>query len=147
MGTFITSSTSSHDYVRREIGASNDIKMKLTALRSEADTKGWTFKVGYTAAMDHPIEKITGMKPPQKWLENAKIQNKVARQLVEEGPKQVFLENCATDVDKFDWTDHDGVTPVKDQGYCGSCWVFTTHAAFEGSYAILNKDLTIDSAE
>lgn len=147
MGIFITSSTSSHDYVRREISASNDIKTKLTALRSKADTKGWTFKVGYTAAMDHPIEKITGMKPPKKWLENAKIQNKVARQLVEEGPKRVFLENCATDVDKFDWTDHDGVTPVKDQGYCGSCWVFTTHAAFEGSYAILNKDLTIDSAE
>lgn len=147
MGTLLTPSKASHDYVRMEISASDEIKTKLTALRSEARDKGWTFKVGYTVAVGHPIEEITGMKPPQKWLEKAKIQNKVARQLVEEEPKQAFLENCVADEAKFDWTEYEGVTPVQDQGTCGSCWAFGTHAAFEGSYAILKKDLTIDSAE
>jgi C1A family cysteine protease len=36
----------------------------------------------------------------------------------------------------FDWRLLDGVTPVRDQGQCGSCWDFAATGAFEGSYRI-----------
>jgi cathepsin L len=134
----------SDDYSKRELEAPARIKETLEALRAEAAEKGWTFEMGYTYAMDHPLSEITGLRPPDNWLTQAREQN--AKAAAQKEPMPPSVGGCTGTASQFNWVDQGCVTPVRDQGNCGSCWAFGTHGAFEGSYAIINHAL-IDSSE
>jgi len=43
--------------------------------------------------------------------------------------------------DSVDWTTQGAVTPVKDQGRCGSCWAFGTTGGIEGAWQLATSKL------
>jgi C1A family cysteine protease len=61
-------------------------------------------------------------------------------------PPKKNESKCNVELAAWDWRAEGKVTPVRQQGSCGSCWAFTTAAAFESSYLIQNNK-TIDMSE
>jgi len=47
----------------------------------------------------------------------------------------------------WDWRTQGAVTPVKDQGQCGSCWAFSSIEAIESAWIIKGNSMTIMSEQ
>ncbi|MFB3923693.1 MAG: C1 family peptidase [Terriglobia bacterium] len=149
------------DYAERERKAPPGIQKKLEDLRAQVKSKKLKFSVGYTKAMDYSLEQLAGARPPKDLPEQARKQNALARELLklDRGERDKFakgkpgalpeLNLSAPDpasLASFDWRMRGKVTPVRDQGACGSCWAFGTVGTYEGSYRIRNN-VDVDGSE
>jgi C1A family cysteine protease len=151
-------------YTNREKNAPAFIKQHLDSLRVEIKKNNYTFKVGYTAAADYKFEQLCGAKIPEnvealsqeQGIKNEKyfkVEADAKKEFLKLNPrKAIDIEklqlNCFANSSAFDWISKHCVTPVRNQLSCGSCWIFGTIGAFEGSWAInhFNHPL-IDASE
>jgi len=99
-----------------------------------AKNLGWTMAMNEYGDMsqDDFKAKYMGYKPKQ----NAFIRSMNT-------PKET---GAATATD-LDWRAKGAVTPVKNQGQCGSCWSFSTTGSVEGAYEISGNPLTAFSEQ
>jgi C1A family cysteine protease len=104
----------------------------------EANGYGWT--AGHTSVSgltDEEFNRLLGLRLPPDF--EARRQRAGAEGRLITAPEGMSFPSS------FDWRAQGGVTPVKNQGNCGSCWAFCATAAFESQILIhsgLEEDLS-----
>lgn len=78
-------------------------------------------------------------------IEKAKMGGAIAS-VAAEGDRIIYAPPIPMFPGKFDWRTNGGVTPIKTQGSCGSCWAFSALAAIE-SKILIDEDKLVDLSE
>ncbi len=114
---------------------------KIERIRQEIKERGYCWQAGRTsvsALTDEEFQKLLGLRLPPD-IEERRARAKAAGKLIT-APEGIAFPPS------FDWRTQGGVTPVKNQGNCGSCWDFCATAQFE-SYILIYSGLEEDLSE
>ncbi len=98
------------------------IDPEIEALQREIDARGqhWTAKRNWTSDLtDEEFEGLLGLRIPPE----------AARRFAALNESQFPVRRDLPET--FDWRDADGMTAVKHQGGCGSCWDFAATGCLE----------------
>ena len=101
----------------------------------EHNAKGLSYTLGHNEFSDLTSDAFNAMYIGNVF-ENPHLDRKPNYNFDLQSPEAV-----AAAPESIDWVTKGAVTPVKNQGQCGSCWAFSTVMGIEGDYQINNNQL------
>ena len=101
------------------------------------NAKGLSYTLGHNKFSDMTWEEFSATHMGELYLNRAPKNIKRAH----------VWTNTSALADEVDWVAKGAVTPIKDQGRCGSCWAFSTTGSLEGAYQIASGKLVSLSEE
>ena len=127
------------ELLRREaIFAANLAHIARVNAAHRAGTKTWFATVNkFTDLEAHEMQAHKGLKKTRRGHHN------VLTASSPDAPKLNFQDLPAA----VDWRAKDVVTPIKNQGQCGSCWTFSTAETLESHIAIATGQLFVFSEQ
>ena len=106
----------------------------LEALRARGKAEGWTFTIRESEATHRPLSELCG---------ELDTPSPVAGEESEFEPPAYGLRDLPS---SWDWRAHNGCTPIRNQGGCGSCWAFSAVGAVESS-VLINDGISTNLSE
>jgi C1A family cysteine protease len=105
----------------------------IATMKQAITNQKYTFTVDENPATKIPLSQLCGTIPS--------LAPKSANTL---SSKALVAETALPSY--WDWRQHNGVTPVKNQGGCGSCWAFSTVGTME-AMILIGSGITTDLSE
>jgi C1A family cysteine protease len=131
--TFITKFEKVYESLEEKERRFNIFKGNMAKINKHNESAEKKYKLGMNKFSDMTHEEFktsfVGKLKKSEALKNVKVDSSLSSVNVKDLPAEV------------DWRQKNCVTPVKDQGQCGSCWAFSTTGAVEGAWCVAGKGL------